>query len=153
MKIKIIAIGKIKEKYLTLGIKDYISRISHYTNLDIIEIPDESGKSIEEIKHIEGNKILTKINANEYVVSLCIEGKEFNSEELAEFINNHMTYNSNNLVFIIGGSHGLSESVIKRSNLLLSFSKFTFPHQLMRLILLEQIYRSFKIMKNEPYHK
>lgn len=159
MKIKIIAVGKIKEKYLVLGIKDYLSRILPYVNIDIIEVPDEkapetlSDSQLTEIKNIEANKILLKIKKDDYIVALAIEGKQISSEAFADFFNKHMIYDGRDIVFIIGGSNGLGKDVLDRSDVLLSFSKFTFPHQLMRLILLEQIYRAYKIMRNEPYHK
>lgn len=159
MKIKIIAVGKIKEKYLVLGIKDYLSRILPYVNIDIIEVPDEkapetlSDSQLTEIKNIEANKILLKIKKDDYIVALAIEGKQISSEDFADFFNKHMIYDGRDIVFIIGGSNGLGKDVLDRSDMLLSFSKFTFPHQLMRLILLEQIYRAYKIMRNEPYHK
>lgn len=159
MKIKIIAVGKIKEKYLVFGISDYLSRILPYVNIDIIEVPDEkapetlSDSQLTEIKNIEANKILLKIKKDDYIVALAIEGKQISSEDFADFFNKHMIYDGRDIVFIIGGSNGLGKDVLDRSDVLLSFSKFTFPHQLMRLILLEQIYRAYKIMRNEPYHK
>lgn len=159
MKIKIISVGKLKEKYLTMGINEYLKRLRTYVNIDVIEIPDEkapenlSENQIIHIKNIEGNKILNKINDTDFVVALAIEGKHLSSEDLSDFINQHMTYDGRDIIFIIGGSNGLGDIILKRANLLLSFSKMTFPHQLMRLILLEQIYRAYKIIKNEPYHK
>ncbi|QVK17905.1 23S rRNA (pseudouridine(1915)-N(3))-methyltransferase RlmH [Mycoplasmatota bacterium] len=159
MKIKIISVGKIKEKYLVNGINEYLKRLTPYVKIEINEIPDEKASEsltqtqLNQIKDTEGKKILTKISDDDYVVALAIEGKQKSSEELASFFNQHMIYNGRDIDFIIGGSNGLSEAVIRRSNELLSFSKFTFPHQMMRFILLEQIYRSYKIIKNEPYHK
>ncbi len=159
MKIKIISVGKIKEKYLEGGINEYIKRLTPYIKLKLIEVPDEKApenltvNELRQVLTIEGSKIMSKIAQNDYVISLAIKGKEKNSEQLADFFNKHMIYNGRDIVFVIGGSNGLSKEVIDRSNELLSFSNFTFPHQLMRLILLEQIYRSFKIIKNEPYHK
>ncbi len=158
MKIKIISVGKIKEKYLIDGIKEYSKRLSRYVKLEIIELPDEkcpeniSLKDQEIIMQKEAERIINKID-NEYVISLAIEGESFSSEELSEKIKNIMTYSNSNICFIIGGSLGLHESVSLKSDMKLSFSKMTFPHQLMRLILLEQIYRSFRIINNEPYHK
>lgn len=147
---KIISVGKIKEKFFVEAINEYSKRISKYTKLEIIEIPDESNESIAMKK--EGEKILSKIKDNDYVVTLEIEGNSLTSLEFAKKIDNN--FNSNkNLTFVIGGSYGLDESVKSRSDYKLSFSKFTFPHQLFRVILLEQIYRAYKINNNENYHK
>lgn len=159
MNIKIITVGKIKEKYLKLGIEEFLKRLSKYCKLEIIEIDDEkapenlSDKEMENIKVKEGNKILSNIKDNAYVMALAIDGKNLSSEELADKINNLSIMGKSNIVFIIGGSLGLSKEVLNRADFKLSFSKMTFPHQLMRLILLEQIYRSYRIIKNEPYHK
>lgn len=159
MRIKIIVVGKLKEKYLKLGILEYIKRLTAYCKIEIIEVNDEkapenlSEKDIINLKKIEGNKILSKIDKDEHVISLAIEGNSYSSLELANKFNNLMTYGKSKICFVIGGSNGLSEEVYNKSNELLSFSKMTFPHQLMRLILLEQIYRSFRIIQNEPYHK
>ena len=147
--IKIICIGKIKEKYYADAIKEYQKRLSKYTKLEIIELPDynyDEAKTIYE----EGKSILSKTKSDDYIVTLDIKGDEMSSIEFSNFINTNI---SKNLVFIIGGSYGLSDEVKKRSNFSLSFSKLTFPHQLFRVILLEQIYRSFKIISNESYHK
>ncbi len=147
---KIICVGKVKEKFFVDAINEYSKRISKYTKLEIIEIPDESNESIAMKK--EGEKILSKIKDNDYVVTLEIEGNSLTSLEFAKKIDNN--FNSNkNLIFVIGGSYGLDESVKSRSDYKLSFSKFTFPHQLFRVILLEQIYRAYKINNNENYHK
>ncbi len=147
---KIICVGKVKEKFFVDAINEYSKRISKYTKLEIIEIPDESKESIAMKK--EGEKILSKIKDNDYVVTLEIEGNSLTSLEFAKKIDNN--FNSNkNLTFVIGGSYGLDESVKSRSDYKLSFSKFTFPHQLFRVILLEQIYRAYKINHNENYHK
>ena len=159
MNIRIIAVGKIKEKYIQEGIKEYSKRLSKYCSLEIIEVDDEkapeklSDKEVEIIKEKEGERILSKIPQNSFVISLEIEGKEISSEELSNKINNLMIEGISNITFIIGGSLGLSDTVSSKSNLKLSFSKMTFPHQLIRMILLEQIYRSWRIIKNEPYHK
>lgn len=147
---KIICVGKVKEKFFVDAINEYSKRISKYTKLEILEISDESNESIAMKK--EGEKILSKIKDNDYVVTLEIEGNSLTSLEFAKKIDNN--FNSNkNLTFVIGGSYGLDESVKSRSNYKLSFSKFTFPHQLFRVILLEQIYRAYKINHNENYHK
>ena len=146
---KIICAGKVKEKFFVDAMNEYSKRISKYTKLEIIEIPDESNESIAMKK--EGEKILSKIKDNDYVVTLEIEGNSLTSLEFAKKIDNN--FNSNkNLTFVIGGSYGLDESVKSRSDYKLSFSKFTFPHQLFRVILLEQIYRAYKINNNENYH-
>ncbi len=158
MKITIIAVGKIKEKYLVEGIKEYSKRLSRYTKLDIIEIPDEhapenlSKKELDIIKDKEGKKIESRIK-DSYVIALAIKGIMFTSEELANKIEDIKTYNSSHITFIIGGSLGLSNAVLRKVDLQMSFSEMTFPHQLIRLILLEQVYRSFRINNNEPYHK
>jgi 23S rRNA (pseudouridine1915-N3)-methyltransferase len=158
MKIRVIAVGKIKEKYLVEGIKEYSKRISRYCKLELIEVSDEkapeslSEKDEEIVKNKEGERILNKIS-NEYVIALAIEGKKVNSVELSEMINKIFSYKSSDITFVIGGSLGLSSDVLNRANAKLSFSDMTFPHQLVRLILLEQVYRSFRIINNEPYHK
>lgn len=159
MNIRIIAVGKIKEKYIQDGIKEYRKRLARYCSLEIIEIDDEKApeklslKEMEIVKEKEGERILAKIPQSSFVISLVIEGKEISSEELSEKISDLMVEGVSDITFIIGGSLGLSDKVIATSNFKLSFSKMTFPHQLMRMILLEQIYRSWRIIKNEPYHK
>lgn len=159
MKIKLICVGKIKEKFYVDAIKEYSKRLGAYTSLEIIEVPDEKtpDKASEainlQIKEKEGNAILSKIKQNDFVMLLDVKGKMYSSEELSELIENYMIDGKSEFVFIIGGSLGVSQQVKQRANILVSFSKMTFPHQLMRVIFLEQIYRSFKIMKNEPYHK
>ena len=147
---KIICVGKVKEKFFVDAINEYSKRISKYTKLEILEISDESNESIAMKK--EGEKILSKIKDNDYVVTLEIEGNSLTSLEFAKKIDNNFGSNKN-LTFVIGGSYGLDESVKSRSDYKLSFSKFTFPHQLFRVILLEQIYRAYKINNNENYHK
>lgn len=159
MNINIIAVGKIKEKYIIEGIKEFSKRLSRYAKLKIIEIDDEkapenlSQKDMEKVMEKEGEKIISKIPQNSFIISLEIEGKSISSEILSKKIEDIMISGYNDITFIIGGSLGLSKEVKTISNFKLSFSKMTFPHQLMRLILLEQIYRSFRIMKGEPYHK
>ncbi len=143
--IKIICVGKVKEKYLRDAISDYEKRISKYHKINIIEVDDSNMKE-------EAIKIKQHIKSNDYVITLEIEGNMLTSMELANKIDKTFITNSN-ITFIIGGSDGLDDSVKERSNYKLSFSKFTFPHQLFRVILLEQIYRSFKILNNETYHK
>lgn len=147
---KIICVGKIKEKFFVSAIEEYSKRISKYTKLDIIEISDEADKTVALKK--EGEKILSKIKDNDYVVTLEIEGNSLDSVKFAKKIDNNFGSNKN-LTFVIGGSYGLDDMVKLRSDYKLSFSKFTFPHQLFRVILLEQIYRAYKINNNENYHK
>lgn len=156
--INIICVGKIKEIYLRSAIQEYSKRLSKYCKLNILEVPDEaipdnvSNKQVNIIKEIEGKKILTHIK-NSYTIALDLKGKQYSSEEFSEKINKiSLNYNSN-ISFIIGGSLGLSNEVLNSSNELICFSKMTFPHQLIRIFLLEQIYRSFKILNNESYHK
>ena len=159
MKIKLICVGKVKEKFYVDAIKEYSKRLGAYTSLEIIEVPDEKtpDKASEainlQIKEKEGNAILSKVKQNVFVMLLDVKGKMYSSEELSELIENYMIDGKSEFVFIIGGSLGVSQQVKQRASTLISFSKMTFPHQLMRVIFLEQIYRSFKIMKNEPYHK
>lgn len=159
MNISIISVGKIKEKYLKLGIEEFSKRLSKYSKLEFIELDDEkcpenlSEKDILIVKEKEGNKILSKIKNNSYVIALAIDGKNLSSKELAEKISSLAVSGKSHITFVIGGSLGLSDDVLKRANYKLSFSKMTFPHQLMKLILLEQVYRAFRINNNEPYHK
>lgn len=147
---KIICVGKIKEEFFEDAIEEYSKRISKYTKLEIIQISDEANESVALKK--EGEKILSKIKDNDYVVTLEIEGNSLTSLEFAKKIDNNFGSNKN-LTFVIGGSYGLDDLVKQRSDYKLSFSKFTFPHQLFRVILLEQIYRAYKINHNENYHK
>lgn len=147
--IKIICVGKIKEKYFIDAIKEYEKRIKKYTKLEIIELSDYNYDEVKTV-YEEGNKILSKINDKDYVITLEIDGNSLDSVELSNLIDTNL---SKNITFVIGGSYGLSDMVKKRSNYKLSFSKLTFPHKLFRVILLEQIYRSFKIINNESYHK
>ncbi len=159
MNISVIAVGKLKEKYLKQAIDEYSKRLSRYCKLDIIELPDEktpdnaSDKEEEQIRDKEGKLILSKIRDNAYVVAMDLKGKELSSEEFAKFISNCGVMGNSNIVFVIGGSLGLSDEVRKRANYKLCFSKMTFPHQLFRVMLLEQVYRGFRINNNEPYHK
>lgn len=159
MKITIISVGKIKERFFTDAIDEYAKRLSKYCKLNFVEVKDEKTKenasSTEEdlVKETEGKRILDKISDSSKVIALAIEGDEFGSVELAKEIESMRVSGTSDLTFIIGGSLGLHKSVHDRADLLLSFSRMTFPHQLMRVILLEQIYRSFRIINNEPYHK
>lgn len=159
MNIDIICVGKIKEKYLTDAISEYSKRLSRYCNLSILEVADEkteenaSDAFNDKVKKAEADRILKHIKSNAHIVTLEIEGKQLSSIELSKKIEDVGTYGFNDIQFIIGGSLGLHNSIISLANTHLSFSKMTFPHQLMRVILLEQIYRSFRIINNEPYHK
>ena len=149
--ITIITVGKIKEKYIREGIDDYLKRLSKFTKIELVELEDESFDKAKTLKK-EADKILKKINPKSFIVTLEIDGKELSSIELSELIEK-TTITHSNITFIIGGSYGLDAEIKKLSNYKLSFSKMTFPHQLFRIILLEQIYRSFKIINNESYHK
>ncbi|MFD2680886.1 23S rRNA (pseudouridine(1915)-N(3))-methyltransferase RlmH [Bacillus seohaeanensis] len=159
MNITIITVGKLKEKYLKQGINEYLKRLGAYAKVNIIEVPDEkapeqlSEVEMEQVKDKEGERILAKINQDAHVIALAINGKMRTSEELADTLDKLATYGKSKIVFVIGGSLGLSDNVMKRANETLSFSKMTFPHQLMRLVLVEQVYRVFRIIRNEPYHK
>ena len=149
--ITIVAVGKIKEKYLILGIEDYLKRISKYTQIKIVELEDYSFDKEKTLK-TEADKILKTIDLKSFIITLEIDGNNINSKELSELIaKTNISYSD--ITFIIGSSHGLHNSIKEISNYKLSFSKLTFPHQLFRLILLEQIYRSYKIINNEKYHK
>lgn len=150
--IKILCVGKIKEKYFSDAIAEYQKRISKYTKLEIIEVEDVFEQNVSDIKKKEAELLNKYIFSKDYVITLEIEGKLLDSIELSKKIADTLIINSN-IVFIIGGSYGLDDSIKKRSNYALSFSKLTFPHQLFRILLLEQIYRSYKIINNESYHK
>ena len=150
--IKIICVGKLKENYLKEAQEEYKKRIQRYTKIEIIELGDESISDTNKVLEIEGEKIKRYISPKDYVITLEIEGTSLTSEEFAKKLDTTFLDNSN-ITFIIGGSYGLSEEIKKLSNYKLSFSKMTFPHQLFRIILLEQIYRSYKINNNEEYHK
>lgn len=159
MNIKIISVGKLKEKYLKMGIEEYVKRLGAYCKIELIEVPDEkapeklSAAEMIQVKEKEGERILSKIPENAYVFALAIEGKQRTSEEFSKEIDQLGISGKSQLVFVIGGSLGLSEAVLKRSNTQISFGKMTLPHQLMRLVLVEQVYRGYRIMKGEPYHK
>ncbi|MGV3245051.1 23S rRNA (pseudouridine(1915)-N(3))-methyltransferase RlmH [Staphylococcus sp. 11261D007BR] len=159
MKITVIAVGKLKEKYWKQAIAEYEKRLGAYTKIDIVEVADEkapenmSEKEVEQVKAKEGERILAKIKPQSTVITLEIQGKMLSSEGLAKELDQRMVQGTSDFTFIIGGSNGLHEDVLKRSNLALSFSKMTFPHQMMRVVLLEQIYRAFKINRGEAYHK
>jgi 23S rRNA (pseudouridine1915-N3)-methyltransferase len=157
--ISIVTVGKLKEKYLKQGIEEYLKRLTAYAKVEVFEVPDEKAPEelseieMQQVKHKEGERILAKVSQDTYVIALAIEGKMQSSEELADSLDKLATYGKSKIAFVIGGSLGLSVEVLKRANDKLSFSKMTFPHQLMRLILVEQVYRAFRINRNEPYHK
>ena len=159
MEIRIITVGKIKEKYLNDGIAEYAKRLSRYCKLNFIQVTDEktpdkaSDALNRQIKEIEGNRLLSHIRDTDYVIALAIEGKMLDSVELSDLIAKLGVQGKSSIAFVIGGSLGLSDAVLKRADYKLSFSRMTFPHQLMQMILLEQIYRGYRIMNHEPYHK
>ncbi|KPV57346.1 MULTISPECIES: 23S rRNA (pseudouridine(1915)-N(3))-methyltransferase RlmH [Paenibacillus] len=159
MNIQIITVGKLKETYLVQGIAEYVKRLGPYAKVQIVEVPDEkapeSMSAAEEVqvKQREGERILAKLHADAYVVALAIDGKPLSSEELARQVQDLATYGRSHVAFVIGGSLGLAPEVLARADLKLSFGRMTLPHQLMRLVLVEQVYRAFKIMRGEPYHK
>lgn len=159
MNISFITVGKLKEKYLKQGIDEYLKRLSSYAKVEVVEVADEKAPEelslaeMEMVKQKEGERILEKLGRDTYVIALAIEGKQKSSEEFAESLDKLATYGRSKIAFVIGGSLGLSDDVLKRADEKLSFSKMTFPHQLMRLVLAEQVYRSFRINRGEPYHK
>lgn len=159
MQVTVIGVGKIKENYIVKAIEEYKKRLGRYCKLRILEVADEkapdnlSDKEIAQVTALEGARILNHIKEGMYVIALDIKGQLLSSEELAEKLRTLGVQGNSNLVLIIGSSLGLSQQVLSRADFRLSFSPMTFPHQLMRLILLEQLYRSFKIIKGEPYHK
>ena len=159
MKITVITVGKIKEKYLKDAIAEYTKRLNKYCKLEIVEVadektPDNASEVVENaIRSKEAERILKYVKDEAYVITLEINGKQLTSEELADKIEKLGVQGTSHIIFIIGGSIGLGEEVLQKSNYTLSFSKMTFPHQLMRVILLEQIYRSYRIISGEPYHK
>ena len=159
MKITCVVVGKIKEKYFTDAIKEYSKRLSRYCKLEIVELADEKtpdGASEAEevaIREKDGERILKALKDDAYVIALAIEGKMLDSVELSQKIDRLGVSGTSHIAFVIGGSLGLAPAVMKRADYALSFSRMTFPHQLMRVVLLEQLYRSYRILKNEPYHK
>ncbi|MFC7687756.1 23S rRNA (pseudouridine(1915)-N(3))-methyltransferase RlmH [Ureibacillus sp. GCM10028918] len=159
MNITIISVGKLKEKYLKMGIDEYVKRLGGYAKVEIVEVPDEkapeqlSEAEMEIVKRKEGERILAKVNDGMHVIALAIDGKMKSSENMAQDLESLMTYGTSKVAFVIGGSLGLHDDVLKRADEKLSFGKMTLPHQLMKLVLVEQIYRSFRIIKGEPYHK
>ncbi len=159
MKITLVTVGKIKEKFYTDAIAEYSKRLSRYCKLDIVQVadektPDSASEAVErQIREKEGERILSSIKDGAYVIALAINGEMLDSVELSEKINGLGIGGVSQIVFVIGGSLGLSDAVLRRADYKLSFSKMTFPHQLMRVVLLEQIYRSYRIISGEPYHK
>lgn len=159
MKLKLITVGKLKEKYLKDGIAEYQKRLGRFCKLEMVELPDEktpdkaSESENKAIMAKEAERILAKISDREFVIALAIEGDQFPSEKFSQILEDITVKGYSNLTFIIGGSLGLSPSVKKRANLLMSFGKLTLPHQLMKLVLIEQIYRAFMIQQGSPYHK
>ena len=159
MKITVLCVGKVKEKFFTDAIKEYSKRLSRYCKLEIVEVADEKtpdGASelvVSQIKEKEAERMEKYLPDSAYVIALAIEGKKLTSEKLAEKIDSLGISGTSHLVFLIGGSRGMSDRLLKRADYLLSFSDMTFPHQLMRVILLEQVYRSYRIIHGEPYHK
>ena len=159
MNITVLCVGKIKEAFYRDAVEEYARRLSRYAKLSVVEVNDEktpedaSAAENRKILQTEGERLLARIKDSDYVCALAIDGKMYSSEELSVHLSQLMVEARGNLVLIIGGSLGLSEAVLRRANEKISFSKMTFPHQLMRVILLEQIYRGFRIMYNEPYHK
>lgn len=153
MNIKLICIGKIKEKYLTDGIEEYRKRLKAFCDFEIIELKEVNTDDINKNIESEGDLILNNIKKTDHVIALSIPGKNISSESFAQMIKEHYTYNSSVITFVIGGSNGLDQRVLDRSNYQLSFGKMTYPHQLMRLILLEQVYRCMMINNNHKYHK
>ncbi|WP_185757461.1 23S rRNA (pseudouridine(1915)-N(3))-methyltransferase RlmH [Streptococcus intermedius] len=156
---KLVTVGKLKEKYLKDGISEYTKRLNRFTKFDIIELPDE--KTPDKASHLEnqqildkeGTRILSKLADKEFVIALAIEGQQFPSEKFSKILSDITIRGISDITFVIGGSLGLSTAVKKRANLLMSFGKLTLPHQLMRLVLVEQIYRAFMIQQGSPYHK
>ncbi|WHY72380.1 23S rRNA (pseudouridine(1915)-N(3))-methyltransferase RlmH [Fictibacillus enclensis] len=159
MNILVVTVGKLKEKYLKMGIDEYVKRLGPYAKIDIVEVPDEkapenlSDQEMQLVKKAEGDRILAKIPQDAHVIAMAIEGKLISSEDLAKNLDQLATYGKSKVAFVIGGSLGLSDEVMKRANEKISFGRITYPHQLMKLVLVEQIYRAFRINRGEPYHK
>ncbi|MEO3945776.1 23S rRNA (pseudouridine(1915)-N(3))-methyltransferase RlmH [Gorillibacterium sp. CAU 1737] len=159
MFIQIIGVGKLKEKYLVQGIAEYAKRLGPYIKFQIIEVPDEkapdtlSDAEVEIVKDREGERILAQVKPDAHVIALTLDGKLWSSEELAAELDRLATYGSSHVVFVIGGSHGIADAVLRRAQQKLCFGRMTLPHQLMRLVLTEQVYRAVKIIRGEPYHK
>lgn len=159
MHITIASVGKLKEKYLVNGIDEYIKRLGPYAKVQLVEVPDEkapesmSPAEEQQVRAKEGERLLAKLAPDAYVVALAIDGEMWTSEQLAGSLDKLATYGRSQVAFVIGGSLGLSSEVLRRADAKLSFGRMTLPHQLMRLVLVEQVYRAFKINRGEPYHK
>lgn len=159
MKVKLVTVGKLKEKYLKDGIAEYSKRLGRFTKFEVLELLDEktpdkaSHTENQQIMEKEAQRILAKITAREFVIVLAIEGEQFSSEKFSQLLSEATIKGFSDLTFVIGGSLGLAPKVKKRANLMMSFGKLTLPHQLMRLVLVEQIYRAFMIQEGSPYHK
>lgn len=159
MKITLVTVGRLREEYWRLAVEEYTKRLSKFARANIVETPDEkapeslSALAREAVKKKEGQRVLKAIPADAYVVALAIEGKEYSSEGFSDFLEKAMLSGKNHFVFLIGASLGLSEEVQRRADAKVSFSRLTFPHQMMRVVLLEQVYRAMKILHKEPYHK
>ncbi|MFD7522200.1 23S rRNA (pseudouridine(1915)-N(3))-methyltransferase RlmH [Paenibacillus chitinolyticus] len=159
MHITIASVGKLKEKYLVNGIDEYVKRLGPYAKVQLVEVPDEkapesmSPAEEQQVRAKEGERLLTKLAPDAYVVALAIDGEMWTSEQLAGSLDKLATYGRSQVAFVIGGSLGLSSEVLRRADAKLSFGRMTLPHQLMRLVLVEQVYRAFKINRGEPYHK
>ncbi|MDR6225397.1 23S rRNA (pseudouridine(1915)-N(3))-methyltransferase RlmH [Desmospora profundinema] len=159
MRIQVIAVGKLKERFLQTGVDHYLERLTPYAKVEVTEVAEEKGQEpmgeaeIQQVIHKEGERILRHLTPDTYTIALAIQGVALSSETLANHLEQLATYGKSRIAFVIGGSHGLSKKVLQRADYTLSFSKMTFPHQLMRMILLEQVYRSFKINRGETYHK
>ncbi|WP_281883346.1 23S rRNA (pseudouridine(1915)-N(3))-methyltransferase RlmH [Paenibacillus sp. YYML68] len=159
MNIQIISVGKLKENYLVQGIAEYVKRLGPYAKVTLVEVPDEkapetiSAAEEAQVKQREGERLLAQLREQTYVIALAIDGRTLSSEELARQLEDLAVYGRSHVAFVIGGSLGLAPEVLKRADLKLSFGRMTLPHQLMRLVLVEQVYRAFKIVRGEPYHK
>ncbi len=159
MQICILCVGKIKEKYFKLAIDEYLKRLTPYVKLEIVEVPDESepqqlnSNLIIKIKEKEAKKLVAKLKPDDFIVCMCIDGNSIGSKDFATFFNTRQNMATKRVVFVIGGSHGIDDSIVSMASMKISLSKMTFPHQLARVLLLEQIYRAYKINANESYHK
>lgn len=159
MKITVFCVGYLKESYWKDAVAEYKKRLGNYVTLDIVEMPDipckekASAKEMEEVKEKEGQKVLSKLKSNDYLIALDLKGKQYDSVDFASHINEKLVQNGASICFVIGGSLGLSKELLSRANESVCFGLPTFPHQLARVMLLEQLYRSFRILHNEPYHK
>jgi 23S rRNA (pseudouridine1915-N3)-methyltransferase len=157
--IQIVSVGKLKERYLVDGIAEYVKRLGPYAKVQVVEVPDEkapesmSPAEEQQVKEREGERLLAQLRSDAFVVALAIDGQALSSEQLAQQLADLGTYGRSQVAFVIGGSLGLSSEVLERADMRLSFGRMTLPHQLMRLVLVEQIYRAFKINRREPYHK